>query len=256
MDSSQRKETQRIRLTGLWQAIRRWLTAHTFAPSWLPGRWAHPAVGYLAAVLLQVIAVMCVVVLVRLFPSFQFQAALVFLLLPSVLAPIVARIEDVLDLLVYLCVGCAVSLLTSQAQHAWRSAEQVRRRLDTIQQAMADAVMVYDSEGYLLLWNAAAEQLLPLQQTDDTSHALLERGEPFLLRDEQGQSLPVDQWPIQRILNGEVLTGIHAVDVLVRLANGREVLMNFSGAPIRDADERVIGGVTIGRDVTERRRLA
>jgi len=283
MDSSHRKETQRRRLTGLWQAIRRWLTTHTFAPSWLPGRWAHPAVGYLAAVLLQVIAVMCVVVLVRLFLSFQFQAALVilgvlvvalnwglgpsllatlvggallvFLLLPPLFSPVITRIEDVLDLLVYLCVGCAVSLLTSQAQHARRSAEQERRRLNTIQQTMTDAVMVYDSQGHLLLWNAAAEQLLPLQQTDDTSHALLERGEPFLLRDEQGQPLPVDQWPIQRILNGEVLTGIHAVDVLVRLANGREVLMNFSGAPIRDADDRVIGGVTIGRDVTERRRL-
>jgi signal transduction histidine kinase len=31
--------------------------------------------------------------------------------------------------------------------------------------------------------------------------------------------------------------------------------MNFSGAPIRDAEGCVIGGVTIGRDVTERRRL-
>ena len=283
MDTRDREETPPARVGGLWQAARHWLVTHTFAPSWLSGRWAHPAVGYLAVVLLQVIAVMCVVVLVRLFLSFQFQAALVilgvlvvalnwglgpsllatlvggallvFLLLPPLFSPVITRIEDVLDLLVYLCVGCAVSLLTSQAQHAWRSAEQERRRLNTIQQTMTDAVMVYDSEGHLLLWNAAAEQLLPLQRTDDTSHALLERGEPFLLRDEQGQPLPVDQWPIQRILNGEVLTGIHAVDVLVRLANGREVLMNFSGAPIRDADDRVIGGVTIGRDVTERRRL-
>jgi PAS domain-containing protein len=31
--------------------------------------------------------------------------------------------------------------------------------------------------------------------------------------------------------------------------------MNFSGAPIRDVEGRVIGGVTIGRDVTKRRRL-
>src|SRR5207248_10911961 len=34
-----------------------------------------------------------------------------------------------------------------------------------------------------------------------------------------------------------------------------EVLMNFSGAPIRDADDRIMGAVTIGRDVTARRRL-
>ena len=67
--------------------------------------------------------------------------------------------------------------------------------------------------------------------------------------------MPVEQWPVRRILNGEVLTGGQAVDVLVRLADGHDVLMNFSGAPIRDADGRIVGGVAIGRDVTERRRL-
>src|SRR5207253_2774290 len=105
---------------------------------------------------------------------------LVFFLLSPAFSLTIARIEDALDLLVYLAVGCAVSLLTSQAQHARRAAEQVRRRLDTIQQAMTDAVLVYDGQGQLVLWNAAAEQLLPLQQTDDTAHALAEGGEPFL----------------------------------------------------------------------------
>jgi PAS domain S-box-containing protein len=131
----------------------------------------------------------------------------------------------------------------------------VRRRLDTIQQAMTDAVMVYDGKGRLVLWNAAAEQLLPRGRRGYTSHALAERGEQFLPRNEREQPLPFEQWPIQRILNGEALTGPNAADVLVRLADDREVLMNFSGAPIRDAEGQVIGGVTIGRDVTERWRL-
>jgi signal transduction histidine kinase len=283
MDARDREERPSAQVGGLWQPARRWLVTHTFAPPWLSGRWAHPAVGYLAAVLLQVITVMCVMGLMWLFPSFQFQAApvilgilvvaltwgvgpsllatlwggvlLVFLLLTPAFTLRIARIEDALDLLVYLAVGCTVSLLTSQAQHARRAAEQVRRRLDTIQQAMTDAVLVYDGQGRLVLWNAAAEQLLGLQQMDDTAHTLPERGEAFLLRDEQGQPLPVDEWPVRRILNGEVLTGSQAVDVLVRLADGHDVLMNFSGAPIRDADDRVIGGVAIGRDVTERRYL-
>jgi len=283
MNASDPEERPSPQVGGVWQATRRWLVTHTFAPPWLSGRWAHPAIGYVAAVLLQVITVMCVMGLVRLFPSFQFQAApvilgilvvaltwgvgpsllamllggvlLLFLFLPPAFTLRIARIEDALDLLVYLAVGCAVSLLTSQAQHARRAAEQVRRRLDTIQQAMTDAVLVYDGQGHLMRWNAAAGQLLPLQQMDNTAHALGERGEPLLLRDEQGQPLPVEEWPVRRMLNGEVLTGSQAVDVLVRLADGRDVLMNFSGAPIRDADDRVIGAVMIGRDVTERRRL-
>ena len=243
----------------------------------------HPAVGYLVAVPLQAITVTGLVGLVRLFPSFQFQEAvvilvvlvvaftwgagpspvatvvggmqLVLLLLPPVFSLTITRIEDVLDLLVYLCVGCAVSLLTSQAQRARHAAERVRRRLDSIQQTMTDAVLVYDGEGRLVLWNVAAEQLRPPGQTHDASRILPARDERLLLLDEQGQPLPFEQQPIRRILGGEALTGNHAVDVLMRLADGRDTLMNFSEAPIRDADGRVIGGVTIGRDVTERRRL-
>src|SRR6266700_4031543 len=364
VDSRDLEETPPARLGGLWQAARHGLVAHTFSPPWLTGRWAHPTVGYLVAVLLQVSAVTGLTALTRLFPSFQFQEALVM-----------ARIEDALNLLVYLCVGCVVSLLTSQAQRARRSAERLRRRLDTIieaipdglsihdaagrmvrlnpvaqqlfgvptpgessssggpfpagglavaralrgetvtavetrwrdpggrerylvtnaapfcdaegriegvvliwhdvsalrqaeqtatarasqleaiQQAMTDAVMGYDSEGHLVLWNAAAEQFVPFQQTDTTSHPISVHVEQFLARDEQGQPFQADQWPVQRILNGEMLTGVHAVDMLVRPAEERELLLNFSGAPIRDADGRISGGVMIGRDVTERRRL-
>src|SRR5436305_1435759 len=274
MDARDREETPPARVGGLWKAARRWLVTHTFAPPWLRGRWAHPAIGYLAAVLLQVITVTGLTELVRLFPSFQFQEAvvilvilvvalnwgtgpsllatlfggalLVFLLLPPVFSLSIARIEDLLYLLVYLGVGCAVSLLASQAQHARRAAERVRRRLDTIQQAIADAVMVYDDEGQLVLWNAAAEQLLPPGQTPDASRILPGRDKPLLLLDAQGQPLPFGQQPIRRILNGEALTGHHAVDALIHLADGRHARMNFSGAPTRDADGRVIGGATIG----------
>src|SRR5690348_3319279 len=130
MDARDREEVPPARVAGLWQAAGRWLVTHTFAPPWLSGRWAHPAIGYLAAVLLQVITVTCVVGLVRLFPSFQFEGAvvilgilvaaltwgvgpsllatvvggmlLVYLLLPPIFSLTIARIEDALDLLVYL----------------------------------------------------------------------------------------------------------------------------------------------------------
>jgi len=398
----------------LWLTIRHWLVAHTFAPPFLTGRWSHPAVSYLLAVVLQVITVTSLVALIRLFPSFQFQEALLILVvlvvaltwgvgpgllatlagvalltllfLPPVFSLVIARIEDGLDLLVYLAVGLAVSLLASQVQQARRATEGLRRRLDTIiealpdalsihdaagrsvrlnraahqllghhppgtqvdvsstsdgstgsgeafpsgdlssvtralggktvsavethlrdeqgherilitnaapfynaegqiegavlishdvsalrqaeleaaaralqleaiLEAMTDAVVVHDSEGQFTLLNAAAERIHPLGWTVYASQTLPQRGSQFLPRDEQRQPLPVEQWPLQRILRGEELTGIHAVDVLVRLANGHERLMNFSGAPIHDAHGRLIGRVILGRDVTEQRRL-
>ena len=414
MDARDRQETPHAPLGSLWLTIRHWLVAHTFAPPFLTGRWSHPAVGYLLAVVLQVVTVTSLVELIRLFPSFQFQEALVilvvlvvaltwgagpgllatlvgavlltFLLLPPVYSLKIVRIEDVLDLLVYLAVGLAVSLLSSQVQRARRAAEGLRRRLDTIIEALPDAlsihnaagtsvrlnraahqllgnhqlgtqaddspasdggtdlgesfpsgdlssvaralagetvsavethlrdalgherilitnaaplytpegqiegavlishdvsalreaeleaaararqleaileamtdmVVVHDSQGRIILRNAAAEHIHPLEWTGDLTQTLPQRGSQFLPCDEQGQPLPIEQWPVQRILHGEELTGIHAVDVLVRLAGGHERLMNFSGAPIRDANSRVIGSIILGRDVTERRRL-
>src|SRR5947209_1526826 len=411
LDARDRQETPRAPLGSLWLAIRHWLVAHTFAPPFLNGRWSHPAVGYLLAVVLQVITVTSLVALIRLFPSFQFQEALLILVvlvvaltwgvgpgllatlagatlltllfLPPVFSLMIARIAD--GLLVYLAVGLAVSLLASQVQQARRATEGLRRRLDTIIEALpdalsiydaagrsvqlnpaahqllgnhqlgtqadvspasdgrtssdesfpssdllvtralagetvsavethlrdaqgherilitnaapfynaegqiegavlishdvsalrqaeleaaararqleaileavTDAVVVHDSEGQIILLNAAAERIHPLGRTVYTLQTLPQRDSQFLPRDEQGQPLPVEQWPFQRILHGKELTGGHAVDVRVRLTDGHERLMNFSGAPIRAAHGRRIGRVILGRDVTEQRRL-
>src|SRR5438552_545816 len=188
LDARDRQETPRAPPGSLWLAIRHWLVAHTFAPPFLTGRWSHPAVGYLLAVVLQVITVTSLVELIRLFPSFQFQEALLilvvlvvaltwgagpgllatlvgavlltFLLLPPVYSLTIARIEDVLNLLVYLAVGLAVSLLSSQVQRARRAAEGLRRRLDTIIEALPDALSIYNAAGRSVRLNRAAHQLL------------------------------------------------------------------------------------------------
>src|SRR5207244_12779208 len=146
LDARDRQETPHAPLGSLWLAIRHWLVAHTFAPPFLNGRWSHPAVGYLLAVVLQVITVTSLVVLIRLFPSFQFQEALVilvvlvvaltwgvgpsllatlfrgallvFLVLPPVFWLSVAGIADAPSLFVFLGVGWGVHLLTRQLQRS------------------------------------------------------------------------------------------------------------------------------------------
>jgi hypothetical protein len=44
-------------LGNTWCRLCQWMRANTFAPSWLPARLRHPALGYLAAVMAEVIAV-------------------------------------------------------------------------------------------------------------------------------------------------------------------------------------------------------
>ena len=107
--------------------------------------------------------------------------------------------------------------------------------LEAIFEAMADAVFFYDRQGHLLRTNAAARELLGLDQSPGY-HSLPpdERLVHFLPRDARGRPLPEQQWPIHRILSGEGLTGANAMDMMVRLPDGRELEFSVSGAPLRD----------------------
>ena len=57
----------------LWLALGGWLKNHTYPASWLPPRWRHPAIGYLAAVLLELLAVGLTWLLALIFAPFVFQ---------------------------------------------------------------------------------------------------------------------------------------------------------------------------------------
>lgn len=129
-------------------------------------------------------------------------------------------------------------------------------QLEAVLEAMADGVFVYDQEGQIVQMNTAAGELLfPGVDIDFAASSLQERLAFLQVRDVQGQPLSQQDWPVQRILHGEVLRERNAVDVLLRSLDGRELQVRISGAPMRDKQGKVIGAVSIGRDVTERRRL-
>jgi PAS domain S-box-containing protein len=129
-------------------------------------------------------------------------------------------------------------------------------KLEAIFEAMADGVFVFDSEGSLLQTNAAFREMLGIDAVSDHPLRSLQARAAFLTpRDEQDRPLPQEQWPVPRILRGETLHGERAMDLMLRHRDGRNRLFSISGAPIRDAEGRITGGVLICRDVTERRRL-
>lgn len=135
---------------------------------------------------------------------------------------------------------------------ATRSAE-----LQAVFEAMVDGVIVFDVEGRLLQMNGAARDLLALD-TIPAAYSLPSRDghlPRFEIRDEQGQALPEEQWPLVRVLRGEVLRGARAVDVVITSLDGVEHEVSVSGAPVRDQDDRIVGAVCVVRDVTARRQF-
>src|SRR5262249_48046076 len=64
-----------------------------------------------------------------------------------------------------------------------------------------------------------------------------------------------ENFTVYRVLRGEMLVGPSSVDMRCRALDGREVLVNVSGAPIRAPSGAIIGGIQLMRDVTEQRRV-
>jgi len=145
----------------------------------------------------------------------------------------------------------------ADTERARAEAEAQAAERAAVFEAMADGVFVVDRDGAVIRMNAAYRTLMGIDRDrlgTFTAHTLHERGERFTLRDTEGTPLPAERWPVARILRGDRLTGART-DLMVRTLDGREILLGVTGAPLRDPAGRIVGGVCICRDVTERRRM-
>ena len=135
--------------------------------------------------------------------------------------------------------------------HAEEALVERLGQLEATFESMVDGVAIYDSEGRIVRLNTALRELLGL----DDAYAALPVGErvPRLtLRGPTGHPLSSDQTPPARVARGEIFTGAASMDMLAHTLDGREIELNVSGAPVRDAEGRIVGGVCVYRDVTAR----
>jgi PAS domain S-box-containing protein len=141
-------------------------------------------------------------------------------------------------------------------QEAERRARERVGQLEAIFEAVPDGVLVYDSGGMIVQMNTAARRLLGLDVVPDyVTRPWAERLARFAMRDRQGHILSSEQWPLVRLLNGEVLTGPNTREVLLQPLDGGEIQASIAGTPLRDQDGRVTGAVMTVRDLSERYRL-
>ncbi|HEV7126735.1 MAG TPA: ATP-binding protein [Ktedonobacterales bacterium] len=136
------------------------------------------------------------------------------------------------------------------------AAETEAGRWRAIFESLTDGIMVFRHDGAVLDSNAAARDLLAIAGAqDELARPLAQRTPLGRITDTAGDPLPQRQWPLLRVLAGEVLTSDQAVDVRFGRADGLEVLIKISGAPLRDHSGAIIGAVALLRDATALRRL-
>jgi PAS domain S-box-containing protein len=150
-----------------------------------------------------------------------------------------------------------------QANERLRSTEEDLRRtrdaadlgaaqLAAVFEAMNDGVCAFDMSGQVVLLNEAEARINGFPSAADMKRNLAYFAETYELRDLDGRSVPVEEWPVSRVLRGETV-----VDWELRgrrRDTGREWFFSFSGGPVRDARGAQALALVITRDVTNQRR--
>ncbi len=153
--------------------------------------------------------------------------------------------------------GVAAMLEVTEHKKFEREALEGAAQLDTTFEALGDGIGLVDDQGRVIRMNAAARDMLlfNVDPAEYTALSLAEQERQQVICDLDGNPLPLEQWPRFRVARGEVLQGTTAMNLISRSRDGRTIYLTATGAPIRDTAGRILGGVVVYRDETQRMQL-
>jgi two-component system, cell cycle sensor histidine kinase and response regulator CckA len=132
-------------------------------------------------------------------------------------------------------------------------AERGLAQLRAVVSAMAEGLIIADGNGNLLDWNPAALRMHGFHSLDEVRKHLFEFTKIFALFRLDGVPVPLEEWPLTRLLRGDTLAD---VDFRVhRLDTKRDCIFSYSGQVVRGSDGRVDLAFLTMRDLTEQKRM-
>lgn len=118
---------------------------------------------------------------------------------------------------------------------------------EPVLEAIGDSVVVVDTDGAPVKWNAAAERTFG--GTNLARRDWLEHRSVF---DADGNALARDAQPLGRALHGEA---VDSQEFLIRLPHRADAAwLDATAQPLRDDAGHIVGAVSVFREITERRR--
>lgn len=126
-------------------------------------------------------------------------------------------------------------------------------QLRTIVEHLSEGLAVADLDGHLLHFNRAALDMHGFGGIEESRRHLSEFGEIFELATMDGTPLPIEQWPLARVLRGETLRGWEVQ--IRRCKSDWQRIFSYGGTLVRDADGQPLLAVVTISDITERKRI-
>lgn len=140
----------------------------------------------------------------------------------------------------------------SEKKAAEKALQRNEAQLRTIVENLTEGLVVSTLAGDLIHWNRAALDMHGFASLEECQRRLPEFDQIFELSDTDGAPLPIEQWPLARILRGESL---HDVEVRIRRRQGDwQRTFNYGGTLVRDATGEPLLAVVTLSDITQRKR--
>jgi PAS domain S-box-containing protein len=141
--------------------------------------------------------------------------------------------------------------VTEGTEHLLAAHEKLRHSTSVLEStfaSMAEAVLVVDNEGEIVLSNSAAERLL--HYCPGMTIAQL-RAQNVTYKSDGSTQLASDEWLTARALRGEQFDGL---EIIVRRTGSRDPIhFMVSGRPLHDAAGVISGGALVFHDITAAR---
>jgi PAS domain S-box-containing protein len=169
--------------------------------------------------------------------------ALIALVVSTLAVYLVFAMHESLSRMVVLIATMLIIIALAERQRrAQDAAERVRAQLAAIVESMSDAVMVVDATGRATNVNHAAVAMLGATSHDDALSKVMHR---------RADGTPAtDEYALlERALGGE---DAPQTDVLIPLGEDEPRTVSAVANPMRDARGRIIGAVSVSRDITDR----
>ncbi|MBL0140970.1 MAG: EAL domain-containing protein [Betaproteobacteria bacterium] len=124
-----------------------------------------------------------------------------------------------------------------------RALQSTTRFMSAIIETSPVAIYATDLDGMITLWNPAAERTFGFTRGEALGHRA-----PFVPADKKDEARLLRE----KTLAGEVLTNL---ELARQKADGTQIVINGSAAPLRDEDNRIVGLLVMCSDVTESKRI-
>lgn len=135
-----------------------------------------------------------------------------------------------------------------RAQEALQNSEA---QLRTIVENLNEGLGVFDLDGNPLQWNRAARESFGLFGLKDAPGNVSELGNLFEFTTMDGTVLPVEEWPLSRVLRGEQ---IRDMEVRTRrIGTDRQRVFSYGGTLVRDTGGNPFMAVVTFTDITGRK---